>query len=489
MLRISFILSALLMGLSQQPWGLGFLAWFSFVPCIYFLNDIKKIKTVIGYAFLWGFIYHLSFLYWLSGNIGIDSLILKYFTMFLVSSFLALNIVIIFFLYFFLKKNCSNNYVFYILPLIVVSVEFLRSFGLYGFTWSSFSYSQTDYLLISQNIEYTGIYGLSFWIVLINVIIYDLLNTRYSKMKLYILMISFLFPWLTGAIIKNNYIEPSSYIKAKIIQPNISLNEKRKNLNASLSTLINLSTSSSNDSIDLIVWPESSISNRFLRNGNYNNKLSEHMNSFLKNEKIHLVAGLEANYKNKKFNSAVLFNNDSIINIYHKQRLVPNVEHTPEFFNIIGYNMGLTNFSIGDELTMFSVNNIPFASMICIESIFAHPTRLFVKNGAKFLVYIVNDGWYTKPPEPQQHAKRSIYRAIENRRSVIRCANTGISMVIDPYGNIIHKTELNNSNVINANILISDTKTFYTKYGNLFSILNLLALIFITLITIFKKND
>ena len=62
-------------------------------------------------------------------------------------------------------------------------------------------------------------------------------------------------------------------------------------------------------------------------------------------------------------------------------------------------------------------------------------------------------------------------------------------MVIDPYGNIIHKTELNNSNVINANILISDTKTFYTKYGNLFSILNLLALIFITLITIFKKND
>ena len=476
------------MGISQQPWGLGFFAWFSFVPCIYFIDYINNLKKVIGYAFLWGFIYHMSFLYWLSGNIGIDSIILKYFTMLLVSSFLALNIVIIFICYFFFKKYYNNKYYLYILPLIVVSVEFLRSFGLYGFTWNSFSYSQSDYLIVSQNIEYTGIYGLSFWIVLINVSIYTLLK-QFSKIKIYILIVSFLFPWITGFIIKSSSFEPSSYIKAKIIQPNISLNEKRENINTSLSKLINLSTLSSNDSIDIIVWPESSISNRFLRNGGYNNKLSLNMNNFLNSNKFYLIAGLEANYKKQKFNSAAYFSGDSIINIYHKQRLVPNVEHTPDFFNKIGYNMGLTNFSIGNDLSMFSVKNIPFASMICIESIFPNPTRLFVKNGAKFLVYIVNDGWYTKPPEPQQHAKRCIFRAIENRRSVIRCANTGISMVVDPYGNIIHETELNNSSIINASIPILDRKTFYTKYGNLFSILNLLALLFIVLTTIFKKSN
>ena len=86
------------MGISQQPWGLGFFAWFSFVTCIYFFDYINNLRKVIGYAFLWGFIYHMSFLYWLSGNIGIDSIILKYFTMLLVSSSLALNIVIIFIL-------------------------------------------------------------------------------------------------------------------------------------------------------------------------------------------------------------------------------------------------------------------------------------------------------------------------------------------------------------------------------------------------------
>ena len=98
MFKSFFILSALFMGFSQQPWGLGFLAWFSFIPSIYFLNNEKCIKKIISYAFLWGFIYHLSFLYWLSGNIGIYSIALKYFTMLLVSCFLALNIMVIFIL-------------------------------------------------------------------------------------------------------------------------------------------------------------------------------------------------------------------------------------------------------------------------------------------------------------------------------------------------------------------------------------------------------
>jgi apolipoprotein N-acyltransferase len=245
---------------------------------------------------------------------------------------------------------------------------------------------------------------------------------------------------------------------------------------------------SSNDSVDLIVWPESCISSHFLINNNYNDEVSREMNSFLKNQKINLVAGLESRYTNKHFNSSVLFTGDSISNVYHKQRLIPNVEHTPSFFDKIGYNMGQSNFNIGKELSIFNANNISFASMICIESIFPNPTRLFVNNGAEFIVYIVNDGWYTKAPEPQQHAKRCVYRAIENRRSVVRCANTGISMIVDPYGNITHQLELNKSGVINANITISDRKTFYTKYGNLFSILNLFSLILMGLFIIFKKR-
>ena len=487
MIKFLFIFSAILMGCSQQPWGLGFLAWFSFIPSIYILNNEKCIKKVIGYAFLWGFIYHLSFLYWLSGNIGIDSIALKYFTMLLVSCFLALNIIAIFTSYFIFKKYFDKYYIIYILPFIVVSIEYLRSFGLYGFTWNSLSYTQTDYLMLSQNIEYTGIYGISFWIVLINVMLYDLL-IHFSKRKVYVFLFSFCFPWITGLVIHNSYVQPTRYIKTKIVQPNISLSEKRTNLGKSLLTLIDLSNQSNNDSINLIVWPESSISSRFLINNNYNDRLSIDMNNFLGDHKVQLVAGLEASYANRRYNSSVLFIGDSIANVYHKQRLVPNVEYTPKIFDKIGYNMGLSNFNIGEELSMFNINQTPFSSMVCIESIFPNPTRLFVKNGAEFIVYIVNDGWYIKPPEPQQHAKRCVYRAIENRRSVIRCANTGISMIVDPYGNITHQSELNKSDVITANVMISDKKTFYTKHGNLFSILNLFILMLMALFITFKKR-
>ena len=92
--------------------------------------------------------------------------------------------------------------------------------------------------MISQNIEYTGIYGISFWIVLINVIIYDLIKS-FSIRKLYILIISFCLPWLTGLVIQNSYDKPTAHIKAKVIQPNISLSEKRTNLNKSLLSIFN----------------------------------------------------------------------------------------------------------------------------------------------------------------------------------------------------------------------------------------------------------
>ena len=486
MINYAIIISAILMGLSQQPWGLGFFAWFSLYPYIHFFNKQKGYIDTIKYSLLWGFIYHLSFMYWLSGNVGIDNMILKYFTMILVALFLSLNFILINTLFIFFKKHCSKYYSIYMLPLIFVSVEYMRSFGLYGFTWNSLSYSQTEYITPSQIIEYTGIYGLTFWIVLVNVIIYDLLK-HYSKIKLSCLTLTFIIPWILGYVIKQNIPEPNSFINTKIIQPNISLENKRLDINQSLNKLISLSTLSKVDSTDIIIWPESSISSRFLNNNKYNKNYSSRMNNFLKKDNINLVAGIEARYTNERYNSSILFKSDSIAYIYHKQRLVPNVEHTPKFFDILGYNLGVDNFNIGKNLTMFNINGIDFASMVCLESIFPNPTRSFVNEGAKFLVYIVNDGWYIKPPEPQQHAKRCIYRAIENRRTVLRSANTGISMIVNPYGNITNFLELNKSGSINAQIEILDKITFYTKYGNLFSIFNVVILFILSLYIIFRR--
>ena len=107
--------------------------------------------------------------------------------------------------------------------------------------------------------------------------------------------------------------------------------------------MIQLSNKTKNDSIDLIIWPESSISNSFVKNGFYNQELSFNMNDFLNHSNFSLVAGSDLRLAGKKYNSSILFKSDSVIAMYHKKRLVPNVERTPEIFNKIGLNIGLMN--------------------------------------------------------------------------------------------------------------------------------------------------
>ena len=126
--------------------------------------------------------------------------------------------------------------------------------------------------------------------------------------------------------------------------------------------------------------------------------------------------------------------------------------------------------------------------MICFESTIPSLSAEFVRRGSEILVYLVNDGWYEYPPEPQQHAKQAIYRAVENRRPVIRSTNTGISMIIDPSGNITNSIPLNKIGVIESQISSVNELTFYTKYGDIFAMLNtVISIIFISGILIRKK--
>ena len=146
------------------------------------------------------------------------------------------------------------------------------------------------------------------------------------------------------------------------------------------------------------------------------------------------------------------------------------------FPSLKSLNIGQANFVPGNDYKVFNINGYNVAAMICYESTFPQLNREFINKGAEILVYFVNDGWYETPPEPNQHAKQAIYRAIEFRRPVVRCANTGISQIIDKTGNIIQEIDLNNSGVLYAKIIPSSKLTFYARYGDVFAIINMLIL-------------
>ena len=124
-------------------------------------------------------------------------------------------------------------------------------------------------------------------------------------------------------------------------------------------------------------------------------------------------------------------------------------------------NIGVANNSSGAEDVVFNLDGKKFSSLICYESTFPEINRRHVKKGAQFITFLVNDAWYTTWPEPEQHAKQSILRAIENRKSVVRCANTGISLVINPLGEITERLDLNLDGSITTNI---NTNNYIKRY-------------------------
>ena len=182
------------------------------------------------------------------------------------------------------------------------------------------------------------------------------------------------------------------------------------------------------------------------------------------------------------FNSAVLLEPSKDISefkIYSKSRLVPvseripYQEYVPFLEKILKWGVGLGSWQIGNEMTVFEMKHsgkgkpIKFAVLICFESAFSEYASEFVKNGAEFLVVITNDGWFGKSSGPYQHQQFSVLRAIENRKWVIRSAQTGISCFIDPLGNVYYKTGLFTESVIAKDIIANDEKTFYSQHGDL----------------------
>jgi len=483
---IIIIISAFITGLTQHSYPIGYLSWFSLVPLLFILNKLVSISQYIKFGFLWGIVYYFTTIFWLSGNIG-TSQFFSTLSMLLAVLYCSTNIIIISLICYLFKKYYSNSW-FWFFPLIWTSVEYLRNLDiLAGGPWTSLANTQLKFLILIQNAEIFGMYGITFWLVLTNVLVFNFLNNK-NKVKFVLLAIHICTPWITGYLLMSTALNnKNTEINITSIQPNTNLEEKWKpgRARANILSLIELSLPSIHDSVDLIIWPESATSTYLLQNRkNY----VELIQSKLKNTK--LLTGTPyskiENNQTKHYNSSVLISQDSIFLPYHKLKLVPMGEYIPLsniFPKLKSLNIGQANFTPGDEYRLFNVNGINIASMICFESTFPYLSRRFVNNGAEILTYLVNDGWYKSLPGPYQHSKQAIYRSIENRRYVIRSTNTGISMIIDPFGNIVKQLSLNRQGTISSKVYANKSVTFYTKYGDIF----IQLIVFITLVSLVVK--
>jgi apolipoprotein N-acyltransferase len=161
---------------------------------------------------------------------------------------------------------------------------------------------------------------------------------------------------------------------------------------------------------------------------------------------------------------------------YHKMQLVPFgervpfIDQAPFLSSMLSWGVGISSWGKGESIDVFTFpyrdTTARVATVICFESVYPNVVRKFVDRGAQLLTIITNDGWYMGTPGPRQHERFALLRAIENRRSIARAANTGISCFIDPYGRIISETSEDRATTLSAAVELRDDLTLYTRWGD-----------------------
>ena len=481
-------ISGLLLVLCFPTIDLFFLAWIALVPFLLSLYD-KQPKQAFKAGLFLGFPYFFGTLYWIYHSInhyGNVPLIASIIIVILLSLYLSLYIGI-FALLFSMTIKISRLPALFVAPVFWAVLEFLRSYLFTGFPWSSIGYSQYKFLAAIQISDITGIYGVSFLVVAVNGAITDifLIRRRIKDMPLFpllhtvigfsILLIFIISAFLYGYL-RLGEERPGRQLKASIIQGNIEQDKKWEPAyqNAVIESYRNLSLGAASSSPSMIIWPETAVPFFFKTDSEYTKELIDFQNQL--NANLLFGSVLVKGKRDGRYllsNSAVLLDKAGMVSyVYDKIHLVPFGEYVPlqkGLFFVDKLAEGIGDYTPGKHYFRAETPFGGFATLICYEIIFPGLVRKFYSNGGDFIVNITNDAWFGTTPGPYQHFSIAVFRAVETRKPVIRAANTGISGFIDSNGRIISKTDLFKQAVLTEDIKTDATRSFYTKYGDLFS--------------------
>jgi len=492
-----------LLTLSFPKAGFAWLAWFALVPLLTTLRNLSP-KNGFYLGLCVGLAHYLTLAYWLAYTMSTYGHLPFYVSvpiLLLLSVYLALYIAIFSMVLTWLSPR--PIFLFLFMPFIWVSLEYIRSFLFTGFPWELLGYTQFNVLHLIQISDIFGVYGVSFCIALSNAAIFlaylcltgkdwkkKEVETRHAAGSVFTLALIFCFVWFYGewqiqSIQKLMSHSPS--IKVAIVQGNIDQAKKWDPAFQRASTVkyINLSLLAKKHKPDLVVWPETATPFYFLRNV----RLSEMVKKGIHDTGADFLIGSPS--FNPGINSVEYHNSAYLIgpggNVYgkyDKAHLVPFGEYIPfkKWLPFLGKMVeSVGDFNPGKKGHTIKWGDYRLGVQICYEIIFPDLSRAMIKNHASLLVNITNDAWYGRSSAPNQHFSMTILRAVENRRSIIRAANTGISGFIDPSGRVIASTQLFKDATITRSVPMLEGTTFYSRFGDLFA----MACLGLTLVAIF----
>jgi len=483
--------SGVLLTASFPKIGLDWLAWFALVPLLISIRTLS-VKKSFWLGFATGFVHYLTLVYWLVytmksyGNLPLPVAVS---VLMLMAAYLALYIAV--FAAAVSAWSTGPTGCLLSIPLAWVSIEYLRYFLLSGFPWEFIGHSQFNRLHIIQISDILGVYGVSFLIALSNVAIFlcflfftekrwrEFPVTRRSAVLSALIFIAvFLVFWSYGSWrirTVDGMMSAAPSVRIGIVQANIDQAQKWDPAFQASTTAkyIKLSLAAMKDRPELLVWPETATPFYYLSDTRLSGLVQQGIQSagtdFLIGSPSYVRRADRIDY----YNSAYIILSDGIVSAkYDKAHLVPFGEYVPlkkwlPFLGKMVANVG--DFKTGEKGNTVSWRNYRLGIQICFEIIFPDLSRAMAQNQAVLLVNITNDAWFGKTGAPYQHFSMAVFRAVENRRSLVRSANTGISGFVDPAGRIIASTPLFKEAVMIRSVPVMTHSTFYTRYGDAFA--------------------
>ncbi len=398
------------------------------------------------------------------------------------------------------------------IPFLWVGMEYFRTLSQFAFPWSDLGYSQAYYLYLLQIVSVIGEHGLSFVIVAVNVLVWQIFRSELSaerRVTAVFVSAAIIVSLLAyGWVVMPKYPVPGKF-RVALLQGNVPLDIKwdRGNEFQAFQVYDDLTRQINDTGIGLYVWPETAVPCYLTNNPQCRQRVGD---IAAESKAFNLVGGLGVsaiNGKSRYFNSCFQFGPDGrMLQRYDKVKLVPFSEHVPyqdqlgfleqdflrKYLSFIGTSVQWwSDFYPGDSAHLFKLPDHLYSVLICFESTFPEFVRGAVLSGADFLVGITNDTWFGRSMGIYMHSRIFVTRVVENRIWGARVGNSGLTYIVDNYGRIREKLPIYEAASLVGKLNSLDEYSVFTRYGDVigrWSFLLTISITFILLATWFLQR-
>ncbi len=512
LLVLSSVLFSLAFPSVVSTWGIAPIAFISIIP-VFIVVHTSSWKVIVPYGAFYGAITYALFNYWLYAFHPLTIIIvpLIYATYFIIL-FPVLK----------LADKLFPRYGYLVQALCWVAYEYLRTKGFVGYSYGIIGYSMSTIKPFIQIASVTGVWGVSFLVILPSAYLGNALKNgingfndffRIHRVDSYFYGGLVVLNLIFGFLVMTDYSDSPKWKVALIQHNSDSWEGGQTTYERNFHILKDLSLKAVEENPDIVIWSETAFvpgvdwHSRY-RTDKQRYALVNDLKTFLATQDVPYLFGnddvqlknpnlppvlSDGSYNKKDYNAVLLYEDGKLKNTYRKIHLVPFTENFPYESILPGVYQFLINHDLhfwekGTEYTVFETGGVKFSTPICFEDVFGYLSRNFVRNGADVIVNLTNDSWSGALSSQMQHLEMAVFRAIENRRSLVRSANSGMTGIIDPDGRIISLLEPFTEDYLVGDVPVyTERSTIYTALGDWFAYTSIILAFVLILIGIIKS--